>query len=120
MRNMSFSLTTNAILNRSKTVTRRLGWANLKAGQRVKAVKKGEKVEVLAIIEIVSNEPEPLSEIIYAPYRDGDENSNVGECDREGFPHMTPIEFVRMFRQHMGAGFKQIVNRIEFKYVETT
>ena len=32
MRNMSFMLTTDAVLNRTKTVTRRLGWARLAAG----------------------------------------------------------------------------------------
>lgn len=37
---MSFSHTTDQILNRTKTVTRRLGWENLQPGDRFWAVKK--------------------------------------------------------------------------------
>lgn len=60
MRNMSFSLTTPQMRDRTKTLTRRLGWYSLKPGDRVQAVvkgmglKKGEKVERLCVIEVVS------------------------------------------------------------------
>lgn len=56
MRNMSFMLTPDQILNQTKTVTRRLGWATLKPGTLVRAVrkcqglKKGEKIEALAVL----------------------------------------------------------------------
>ena len=42
MRNMSFSLTTNQILDRGKTVTRRLGWPFLRLGDIVMAVEKAQ------------------------------------------------------------------------------
>ena len=67
MRNMSFYHTTEQIRNRSKTVTRRLGWAFLKPGDRVRAIvkgrglKKGQKVEPLAGLEgKVGNDPDRL------------------------------------------------------------
>lgn len=40
MRNMSFMLTTAQIRDRSKTVTRRLGWWNLRVGDVVMACEK--------------------------------------------------------------------------------
>ena len=51
MRNMSFTMTTRQIKNRSTTMTRRFGWWFLKPGDRIQAVekgmglKKGEKVK---------------------------------------------------------------------------
>jgi len=38
---MSFSMTTDAVRNRTKTVTRRLGWNFLKPGDLLWAVEKG-------------------------------------------------------------------------------
>jgi hypothetical protein len=38
MRSMSFALTTDQVRARTKTVTRRLGWTFLKAGDRIRAV----------------------------------------------------------------------------------
>lgn len=52
-------LTTDQVRNRTKTVTRRLGWKFLQPGDIVNAVKKGmglkkgEKVEVLGQIKVV-------------------------------------------------------------------
>lgn len=69
MRNMSFQLTTEQIRNRSKTVTRRLGWRKLKVGELVQAcvkcmgLRKGEKLEKLAVIKVKSVRFEPLFEI---------------------------------------------------------
>ena len=40
-RNMSFMLTTEQVRNKTKTVTRRLGWWFLKPGEIVNAVEKG-------------------------------------------------------------------------------
>lgn len=111
-RNMSFSLTTQQIQNRTKTVTRRKGWAFLRPGDRVWACRKcmglkpGERIERLALLEVVSVRAEPLHAI------DDD------DVWLEGF-NMPSHEFVEMFCQHMGGGRDQIVNRIEFKYLET-
>ena len=68
-RNMSFSLTTQQIQNRTKTVTRRKGWALLRPGNRVWACRKcmglhpGERVERIALLEVVSVRSEPLNAI---------------------------------------------------------
>lgn len=87
MRLMSFALTTAQLLDGSKTVTRRVGWANLKPGDRLKAVRKamglrlGEKVDVLAEIEVVSVRRERLDAV------------DAVDCIAEGFPDMSPDEF---------------------------
>ena len=60
MRNMSFSMTTEAVRRREKTVTRRLGWWNLQPGTILQAVekaqglKKGEHVKPICLIRVVS------------------------------------------------------------------
>jgi hypothetical protein len=113
-RNMSFSLTTDQIRNRSKTVTRRLGWANLKPGEIVNAcvkcmgLKPGEKIERICQIRIVSNEPEVLTDIQDKP----------DDCAKEGFPNMTPRQFLAMFEKNMRCISYTVVNRIEFEYVD--
>jgi len=111
-RSMSFALTKPQIRKRTKTVTRRLGWENLKPGEQVWAVekaqglKKGEKQVRLCLIECVRNQPGPLYMISEA------------DCTREGFPDMTPEQFITMFCNANRCEQNQIVNRIEFKYVE--
>lgn len=40
MRIMSFALTEQQLMDGTKTVTRRVGWANLKPGDRLTAVRK--------------------------------------------------------------------------------
>ena len=111
MRNMSFFLTTEQIKNKTKDITRRFGWWFLKPGDRVCAVqkgqglKKGEKIKRICVIEIVSLRSEPIDDMTQA------------DCIREGFPEMTPIDFVGMITKHYGVSPKKIVNRIEFKYI---
>jgi len=59
MRQMSFSLTEQQLLDGSKTITCRLGWEFLKHGDRLRAVrkamglKKGEHPVILGEIEVV-------------------------------------------------------------------
>lgn len=111
MRSISFMLTQDQIRQRSKTVTRRLGWKNLKAGTLLRGVEKamglqkGESMRDLAVIAVISARIEPLSSIT---------NDDV---IREGFPEMNSPEFVSMFCEHMGCGPDEPVTRIEFKYV---
>lgn len=112
MRNMSFAMTTQQVRSRVKTVTRRFGWWFLKPGDRVRAVvkgmglKKGEKIEEICVIEIVSTRVESLNEITQE------------DCVKEGFAEMIPFDFVAMICKHYkGAVPKTIINRIEFKYV---
>jgi len=118
-RNMSFALTTEQIRNRTKTVTRRIGWGKLVPGDTVNActkcmgLRKGEKLEKLALLYITSVTKEPLSRMIL----DGDYGAS--EAAKEGFPGWSGEQFVEMFVEHMptkfGAG--TLVNRIEFEYV---
>lgn len=114
-RNMSFMLTTEQMYNKTKTVTRRLGWAFLKPGDIIQAVekcqglKKGQKIKKICLIRIVSTWNEPLYEIYW----------RKGEMEKEGFPKMQPEEFVKMFQK----ANKKIpsscdVNRIEFEFID--
>ena len=110
-RNMSFMLTTKQIENKTKTVTRRRGWLFLKGGETVNAcekcqgLKKGEKINKLSQIRIKNTRREPLDII------------DQLECEKEGFPDMTPDEFIDMYVTHMGGAGDQYVTRIEFEYL---
>ncbi len=111
MRSISFALTTEQIRNRTKTVTRRIGWQNLKPGTLLQGVvkgmglKKGESPEKLAVIVVTSVRRERLCRM------------KAGDTAREGFPEMKWFEFVRMFCKHMGCLDSDEVTRIEFRYV---
>lgn len=110
MRNMSFAMTTNQIRAKSKTVTRRLGWRNLKPGTQIQAcvkcqgLKPGEKIERLCVLEIVSVRRERLDAITQEDVR------------AEGFPHLSPAEFIEIFCAGMGCTPDTEVTRIEFAY----
>ena len=113
MRNISFALTTEQIRNRTKTVTRRLGWKDLKPGTLLQPVvksqglKKGEKVQKIGRpIRVVSVERAPLNAI------------TPQDVHLEGFPQLTVPDFVAMFkRSHGGCRADTVVTRIEFSYV---
>lgn len=116
---MSFALTTDQIRNRTKTVTRRMGWEFLKPGDFICAVtkcqglKKGEKIERLCVLRVKSVRRERLSCLTK------DQVYGNRECAREGFPGMIPAEFVSFFaRSHKGAWRESLVTRIEFTYDE--
>lgn len=117
MRNMSFMLTTEQIRNRTKTVTRRLGWKNLKAGTVLNAcvkcmgLKKGEKVQKLCQIRVTMVSREKLREMIDRP-KYGD-----FESFQEGFPDKSGSEFVEMFCKHMGVKPDTEITRIQFVYL---
>jgi len=116
MRNISFSLTTAQILDRSKTVTRRLGWRGLMPGTVLCAVEKsqglgkGGKVRRLGQIRVVDVRSEPLRVLHGTSYGDA-------EATREGFPTMSGEQFAAMFCEHMGVGLDTIVTRIEFEHL---
>jgi len=105
---MSFALTTQQILLRTKDVTRRLGWQMLKPGETIIAVDHSPRSQrgysELAHLHIVSVTPERLNSI------------TKEEVVREGFSHMTPEQFVTMFAKHMGCDPDTPVTRIEFRY----
>ncbi len=113
MRRMSFALTRSQLLDGTKTVTRRLGWATLKPGTRLRAVrkamglKKGESPVALGVIEVVKVNRERLDHIW------------THEVEREGFPGMEPDEFVRRyFTEAQGMGEHDTVTRIEWRYLD--
>ena len=113
MKSISFALTERQFLDGSKNVTRRLGWKTLKPGDRLRAVRKamglkrGEHPVVLGEIEVVSVHREPLLAITTRP----------GDCGREGFPEMTPLEFVAFFCREMRVGALHTVTRIKFRRI---
>lgn len=110
-RNMSFMLTTDQVRNRTKTVTRRLGWWFLKPGDILNAcvqcqgLKKGEKIEKIGPIRVKESGPETLFLI------------DKEDCAKEGFPEMEPEDFIGMFCREMKCLRDKIVNRIEFEYI---
>jgi hypothetical protein len=109
VRRISFSMTKDAYLNGTKTVTRRLGWKTLKPGDRLMGVekamglKKGEKCVPLGALEVVSVRREPLDTI------------GPDDVIAEGFPHMTCADFVRFFAAGHGCAPNVEVTRIEFR-----
>lgn len=113
MRNMSFSMTTGQIRNKTKTVTRRFGWWSLKPGTNLWAVeksqglKKGQKVVRICQIEVVRSTAETLSIMELRP----------GEAALEGFPEMSERHFILMLCVKSGKTPEDLVNRIEFKYL---
>lgn len=117
-RNISFALTTQQFRSRTKDVTRRLGWQFLQPGDgligcvRCMGLKKGESPEKLGPIRVTSVRREPLCRMVDEP------NYGCEEVRREGFPDLSPEEFVAMFCEHMKCSPTEIVTRIEFEYLE--
>lgn len=106
---MSFSMTVRQFRDRTKDVTRRLGWVDLRPGDRLMAaeqcmgIKKGEKVARLGMIEVVSVRIEPLYLI------------DAEDVVREGFPDMDPEGFVEMFCRANRCRPDTMITRIEFR-----
>jgi hypothetical protein len=109
---MSFMLTTQQVKDGTKTVTRRNGWAHLKPGEvfqgveKCQGLKKGEKLVKLRLCRCVSNRREPLNAI------------TAEDCSREGFPEMTPADFVAFYAAHNKCEPDAMVSRIEFGYLD--
>jgi hypothetical protein len=113
---MSVAYTADAVRDRRKTVTRRLGWLFLKPGDRltlcrkVMGRKKGEPLERIAEVEVIDVRRERLDDI------------TAGDIIREGFA--TPAgykadrrHFMQLFRHAMKAGPDTEVTRIEWRYL---
>jgi hypothetical protein len=111
---MSFAMTTPQIRAGTKTVTRRLGWVNLKPGEilmaceKCQGIPKGEKVVKIRAIRVVAVNREFLYDI----------DQRAGDVKKEGFPDMLDRWFVEMFMKANHCRYGQKVNRIEFEYVE--
>ncbi len=117
-RQMSFKLTQDQMRNRTKSVTRRVGWASLKEGDLITAVVQAQGLKLrespitLGMIKIVGCRAELLSRIIDEP--------EYGEREMvlEGFPDMKPEDFVVMLEATNKDANVGIINRIEFEFVE--
>lgn len=123
---MSVAMTAEAVVERRKTVTRRLGWWTDRHGRRILRVgddltlcrkvqgrKPGEPLDRLAEVSVLTIRREPLSELLRYP--------TIGplEVEREGFPGMAPAEFVRrFFTDAQGVDVDTVVTRIEWKYLD--
>lgn len=123
---MSVAMTTDAVIARQKTVTRRANWWEDKHGRRllqagdrltlcrkVQGRKPGEPIDRLAEVEVVSVEREPLSalvmDLVYGQH----------EVEREGFPGMDPVDFVdRYFLQAQSMNLEETVTRIQWRYLD--
>lgn len=116
MPNMSFALTKYQYMTGTKTVTRRMGWKHLKAGDLFSAVeksqglKKGERVVIMGANKVISARWEPLRRMIDDP------EYGKSEVILEGFPDLTPAEFIEFFcKTHKGCTPETLVHRIEFE-----
>lgn len=115
MRLMAVSLTEQAVRDRTKTVTRRLGWKFAKAGDHIQLCRKVmgrkrpdgsvEPLDRIAVVELTNVFPVELGTITPA------------DVAREGFPEMSPFEFVEMFCRQMRCTPETIVTRIEWRYL---
>lgn len=109
MMRMSFALTERQLLDGSKSVTRRLGWRKVKAGDEAVAVRKcmgipkGQRQHVLGRIRVTSARQERLDEI------------TLEDVEREGFPEMSVTGFIEFFCRHMKCRPSTFVTRIEFE-----
>ena len=108
---MSVALTTSQVRNRQKSVTRRCGWLMIKPGDlltlcpKVRGRRLGEPLERIVTVEVISCRREQLDAI------------TTEDVIAEGFPSMSPAEFVAFFcATHHGVTPKSIVTRIEWAY----
>lgn len=108
---MSVALTTDQVRARQKTVTRRAGWKVLRPGDlvtlcpKVRGRREGEPLERIVTVEVVSIRRERLDSI------------TAEDVAAEGFPSMTPPEFVDFFTaSHRGVTATSEVTRIEWCY----
>lgn len=112
---MSVALTEQAVRDRTKTVTRRLGWSQLSPGVRLTLCRKVmgrrqanglvDPLVRIAEVRVVDVRREPLHAI------------SRSEVAREGFPGWTVAEFVEFFCRNMRCKPDTEVTRIEWRYM---
>lgn len=114
---MSVTLTEQGVVDRRKTVSRRLGWVFLNVGDRLTLCRKVmgrrradgriEPLIRLAEVEVIDVRREPLNAITPADVR--------AEC----VPGVdTPNQFVAFFRLHMRCNSDDEITRIQWRYVD--
>jgi hypothetical protein len=109
---MAVSLTEAQVRDRSKTVTRRAGWRMLRPGDRLTLCRKvmgrrpGEPLDRITDVEVVSVRRERLNAITAA------------DVAAEGFPQMTPAQFVSFFLgAHRGCAPDTEITVIRWRYL---
>jgi hypothetical protein len=136
MRNISFHETTEQFRARSKHVTRRGNangptWKNLQPGNQLmgceqcQGLGKGGKIVRMGPITVLDVCQEPLNDIVRRPVREIPaviENQYQdyvfqAETTLEGFPKLSPIQFVEMFCQMNNCEPETEITRILFDYV---
>ena len=114
---MSVSLTEQAVVERRKTVTRRLGWTFLKPGDRLTLCRKvmgrkpGESLVRLAEVEVVSVRRERLSDMT---------SEDVPREAVPGTEGWSPVKWSEWYAGKMGCGVGSEVTRIEWRYLDVT
>ena len=110
---MSVSLTEQQVRDRSKTVTRRMGWLMLQPSTRltlcrkVMGRKRGEPLVRIVDVEVLDVRRERLDTI------------TTEDVQAEGFPGMTPQEFAEFFcSSHKGCTPASTVTRIRWRYID--
>lgn len=124
---MSVAFTEQAVVERRKTVTRRKGWWRDKNGRELLVVgdrltlcrkvmgrKPGEPLVRLVDVEVVSLRRERLDEILW--------RLDYGEQEMvlEGFPGMSPNDFIATYFTPQGIALTDDITRIEYAYTEET
>jgi hypothetical protein len=132
---ISFALTTAQVRDRSKTVTRRMGWRGLQPGMllqpvvKAQGLKKGQHVEKIGgPIRVVSVRRERVDALLNYP------DGGRGDVEREGFAgkhkpvipvigalttrDWLPIEFVAFFCAANRCQLWTEITRIEFEYLD--
>lgn len=110
MRHLSFSQTIDQVLARTKTVTRRMRWGQLREGQVLLGVNKSQGLKPstprirLGLVRVVSVRVEPLEAI------------TPEEVAAEGFPEWGPLDFIEFYAKTFRVPRSALVRRIEFAY----
>jgi len=125
MRRISFAHTEQAVIERRKDVTRRIGWLFAKPGMRLLAVDKLRTTEAerLAVIEIVSVRRELLHEITESDVRrecvDTFLHCEAHHADDDLPPAADCVDcFIDLFTAAIKCDDIETVTRIEFRYVD--
>lgn len=117
---LSVALTEPQVRDRSKTETRRLGWWEDKHGRRL--LHPGDRLTLCR--KVMGRKPgEPLVRLaeveVTAVYRERLDAITPEGVAAEGFPEMTPGQFVVFFRQHMRCQPDTVVTVIRWTYLDS-
>jgi len=118
---MSVQLTEQAVVDRVKTVTRRLGWRTLEPGTRLTLCRKvmgrwhRDPGTGLVVVQPLVR----LAEVyVWSVRREKVNEITLSDVAKEGFPDLTPAQFVAFFCEAMRCEPDTEVTRIEFRYMD--